>query len=164
MKEIWSFSPSRQLVQRCRAQADLCGSRPEQRRHTVAMKDDFNFDGACGEAFFGAFIGQHDPPCWGPRPDPGWDFETRAGTVDVKATRSRTPSLMVGTDGGKRKLQADIFVLVQLVGERPDGKLVGWATKADVEAAPVFSHLKREPHVISSGRLRPISTLMEMIR
>ncbi len=162
MSEVWAFSPSRGMLARIRAEAALRDDFSARASNTVPMAEDFNFLGACGEAFFGGFLGYLQPPYWGTGTDPGFDFRTKLGGVDVKATSARFPRLMVGSDAGRRVLQADVFVLVQIVGRRPNGNLIGWATKKEVLESPVDKALKREPRVVR--KLRPIGQLMEAIR
>lgn len=49
------------------------------------------------------------------RGDPGWDFEMREGTVDIKSSRKHSTSWVVKKHGGDRDLRADWYVFAYVI-------------------------------------------------
>lgn len=64
--------------------------------------------------------------------DPGWDFEVKDITYDVKCTGTpmRVPDLVIPES---KDLNADIYVLTHRISTR-SVRLIGWATKDEVTA------------------------------
>jgi hypothetical protein len=102
----------------------------------------------------------------GPGGDGGVDFhidlQTRAGrrrcSVDVKSAHHRNPQwLWVKLD----PVEADVFVLASIDDDIGD-TLVGWATKAEVLAAPITTDGGITHYAVHRRKLRPMRTLHEL--
>ena len=93
-----------------------------------------------------------------------YNFRLVDGTkVDVRASRAREANLIIDPKV-LVKNDADVFVLVQLDKEGKKGRVVGWATREKVKAAPLMK-VSDLPNATRVHRLHPhqlndIETLM----
>jgi hypothetical protein len=98
--------------------------------------------------------------------DPGYDFDLRVGTVDVKTARPQCdrPSLLVAAS---RPLAADYYVLVHQLHQRCY-RIMGYAPAAVVARSPVRRigrHRANRVHEVPQDRLWPFtSTVVEAFR
>jgi hypothetical protein len=93
-----------------------------------------------------------------------YNFRLQDGTkVDVRASRAKEASLIIDPKV-LVKSDADVFVLVQLDKEATKGRVIGWATRKEVESAPTTTMSDRpgatRVHRLRPYQLRDIDTLM----
>lgn len=131
--------------------------------------------GVAGELIFARKFGLPEDPTKRIGADRGWDFVAEDGrTIDVKATayKGKTgdtgdPSMRVGLFADKGQVVADVYVLVYVDDvDKAAGRILGWATKDEMLAAPLRSTRKPgvdyalEGHWLHRSKLRGITSLV----
>ena len=117
---------------------------------------DYDSVGLAGERAFAARYGYDVDEREFRRGDGGGDFSTLRGLVDVKTYRKPAHLLV---EAGKER--ADIYVLARYTDATATADLLGWATAADIEAAPVsdIGRMGVQSRAIPAKDLRPVSAL-----
>jgi len=113
--------------------------------------------GTAGEFLGALLMGAAEVPQPITGPDRGWDFEVGGIRVDVKSTfhLGDDVHLLLPID---EELRADLYVLAQIDRRRRRGRLLGWATRAEVKAAKRKTFLNR-CRAIPASRLRSLDGL-----
>lgn len=95
--------------------------------------------------------------------DPGFDFETPAGRIDVKGSKARPYFLPVRENAFAKRPGADLFVLLFTPVRQSWAFVVGFATREEVERYPVvancFEPRGRRTGLVIPGRVIPVSAL-----
>lgn len=123
--------------------------------------------GEAGEDAFGALIGQERDKRDLPGGDGGVDFtvtiDGKQYTVDVKTARKAFYLLVEA--GRSDKPMADLYVLCSYSDAMGCATCLGWATRAEVIAAPTKDFgFGVVSHYIARERLRPIVRLVDAVR
>jgi hypothetical protein len=116
-----------------------------------------NIVGACAELAFAEYFGLLPPqfyPQW--RADPGYEFDTPIGRIDVKAAK-KPPWFLGVTDTNLGKHPgADFYALMFCPLDEPECYLVGFATRAEMEAGTHADHMLDPRGMYEpAGRPRP---------
>lgn len=117
---------------------------------------DTNVLGIMGEEVLACVLGLKVDEMQRPEGDEGFDFVIGGVTVDVKATDYDDGHLIDDTNEQKAarqevKPRADIFVLVYVDWENKCGRVVGWCTREELEAAYNPNFRKLGPRLAIPG-------------
>jgi len=140
----------------------IAATRTEAHRHSTStrpLSEGYDIVGAAGELAFAKEFGVKVDTMSRPEGDHGIDFQTPAGTVDVKTYRK--PHHLLREVG---KPHADILVLAGFDDATGEAELIGWEWDAELQKCPtkdfgygILNHYK------PADELRPISELHELI-
>lgn len=130
-----------------------------------------NIVGLAAELVFGTAIGQAPPPFYPDwNCDPGYDYETAIGFVDVKGVSKDPWFLPVSDTALAKQPGAAYYVLVWCPADDDLAIGVGWASRAEMEGAPHAAHVfdpdeeRPLPREIVPGRWLPLSALHKVRR
>ena len=95
--------------------------------------------------------------------DGGIDFVWGGNMVDVKTTKAtRFVDFRFLQWPEKKPIVAEIVVMTVVNLRRKRGYFLGWATREDIEAAPINRARKFPCHEIPLTKLRPLVTLLPL--
>jgi hypothetical protein len=128
------------------------------------LGDGYELTGLMGERAFAEASGLPLDTSGRPAGDDGADFrftwKGREQTIDVKTSKQASRGLLVE----QGKVRADFYVLAQRI--RDDAALIGWATRAEVEAMPAEDSTGHGiiTHNIVATELWPMARMLRFLR
>jgi len=140
-------------LKRCELEAQI---RDAGRPNPKPMTNNPHLKGIIGELVYGRIIGEE--PKWGRLAggDGGEDF---SGGINVRARQLRgifPPRLYVTENDLRAHPSTRVYVLVAVDMDNMEAAPLGWATRAEVEAAPIEENTGWPAHYIPGHKLRQL--------
>jgi len=132
------------------------------KRSSRPLTQDYEYVGLVAEFAFGAAYGLEVDTTLRPNGDDGYDFDTCAGTLDIKASAKPPKWLPVEF----MKVKADIYVQAHVDLTTETVTFLGWAYKKTVEEHPVLDKFRYGilSHWVPKKALRPMEELEELLK
>lgn len=145
MIDLWVPLPAdwvagRELGRQRQAALDRAGMSSKRTDADAARE---NIIGAVGELALSRALRVPMPPFWAAdgRGDPGWDLPTVLGTLDVKGVAAKPWFLPAKDSALAKRPGADLYALVWCPEDEPTCELVGFVTRAEMEAGTWSPHV-----------------------